>query len=138
MSLPSLSGIVSSISLRIQHSRESLRSLNQKDKDSKSDSGSLKSNASIRSLNKRGSTSSYYPYTVYEQAMSPPILRNAEATRKVSSFVFSTQIIAQLMYLVISCLRSFISYPVENARSPGWPGPVERSKSPLCLSSGRI
>src|SRR5882672_12456164 len=101
MSPQTLSGIVSSINLRIQHSRESLRSLAQKDKDNNSDAGSVKSNGSIRSLgssinipasisshnrrrstyNKRGSTSSYHPYTVYEQAMNPPILRDAEATK---------------------------------------------------------
>jgi hypothetical protein len=133
----SISGLVNNISLRIQRSRESLRSTyTQKDSNTNKDddSGSIKSTRSTSSIisfltgnklkhqnpqseppaaqthpaaivrpshtrrrtlsvfKKSAASGSYYhPYTVYETNMSPPVLRDVEATRKLLEVIQDTQ-----------------------------------------------
>jgi hypothetical protein len=133
----SITGLVNNINLRIQRSRESLRSTyTQKDNDTNkdNDTGSIKSNRSTSSIisfltgNKlkqqkpqsepaaaqphsasaahpshtrrrtlsifKKSTASgsyYHPYTVYETNMSPSVLRDVEATRKLLEIIQDTQ-----------------------------------------------
>ena len=132
----SISDLVNNISVRIQRSRESLRSTYaQKDNDTNkdNDTGSIKSTRSTSSIislltgnkfkqqkaqpepaatqihptsvarpshthrrslsvfNKSAASGSYYhPYTVYESNMSPPVLRDVEATRKLLEAIQDT------------------------------------------------
>src|ERR1700729_1674197 len=123
----SITDLVNNINVRIQRSRESLRSTYaQKDNDTNkdNDSGSIKSNRSTSSIisfltgnklkhqksqsepaatqltssplpshtrrrtlsvfKKSAASASYYhPYTTYESNMSPSVLGNVEATRKL-------------------------------------------------------
>ena len=131
-----ISGLVNSINVRIQRSRESLRSTYaQKDNDTNkdNDSGSIKSTRSTSSIisflsgnklkhqksqsepaatqthpatvarpshthrrtpsvpKKTAASGSYYhPYTVYETNMSPPVLGNVEATRRLLEVIQDT------------------------------------------------
>ena len=132
----SLSSLVNNINVRIQRSRESLRSTYvQKDSNTNkdSDSGSIKSTRSTSSIislltgnkikhqksqsepaatqphpasvprpshtrrrtpsvfKKSAASGSYYhPYTVYESNMSPSVLRDVEATRKLLEIIQDT------------------------------------------------
>lgn len=133
----SITGLINNINLRIQRSRESLKSShaqkeNNTDKDN--DSGSIKSTRSTSSIisfltgnkpkhqksqsepaaththttsashpfnthhrplslfKKSAASGSYYhPYTVYQTNMSPAVLQDAEATRKLLEIVQGTQ-----------------------------------------------
>lgn len=133
----SITGLVNNISLRIQRSRESLKSShtqkeNNTNKDN--DSGSIKSTRSTSSIisfltgnklkhqksqsepaathtrttpvshpsnthhrplslfKKSAASGSYYhPYTVYQTNMSPAVLQDAEATRKLLEIIQGTQ-----------------------------------------------
>ena len=131
----SITGLVNNINVRIQRSRESLRSTYaQKDNDTNkdNDSGSIKSNRSTSSIisfltgnklknqkpqsepavaqptsdprpshtrrrtlsvfKKSAASGSYYhPYTVYESNMTPSVLGNVEATRKLLEVIQDTQ-----------------------------------------------
>ena len=132
----SITGLVNNISVRIQRSRESLKSTYaQKDNNTNKDddSGSIKSTRSTSSIisfltgskpkhqksqsepavaqphpvsvarpphthhrplsvfKKSAASGSYYhPYTVYETNMSPPVLRDVEATRKLLEAIQDT------------------------------------------------
>jgi len=132
----SITGLVNNINLRIQRSRESLRSTYaQKDNNTNqdNDSSSIKSNRSTSSIislltgnklkqqkpqsepaavqphpasaarpshprrrtlsvfKKSAASGSYYhPYTVYETNMSPSVLRDVEATRKLLEIIQDT------------------------------------------------
>ncbi|KAF9777450.1 hypothetical protein BJ322DRAFT_1206601 [Thelephora terrestris] len=122
----SITGLVNNISVRIQRSRESLKSTYaQKDNNTNKDddSGSIKSTRSTSSIisfltgNKpkhqkvqsepaaaqsrpasfarpshtyHPSGSYYHPYTVYETYMSPPVLHDVEATRKLLEAIQDT------------------------------------------------
>jgi len=132
----SFSGLANNINVRIQRSRESLRSTYvQKDNNANkdSDSGSIKSTRSTSSIislltggklkhqksqsepaatqthpasiprpshtrrrtlsvfKKSAASGSYYhPYTVYETNMSPPVLGDVEATRKLLEIIHDT------------------------------------------------
>jgi hypothetical protein len=133
----SIAGLVNNISVRIQRSRESLKSTHtQKDNNTNkdNDSGSIKSTRSTSSIisfltgnklkhqksqsepataqphpasaprpshtrrrslsvfKKSAASGSYYhPYTVYETNMSPSVLRDVEATRKLLEIIQDTQ-----------------------------------------------
>ena len=132
----SISGLVNNINVRIQRSRESLRSTYaQKDNNTNkdNDSGSIKSTRSTSSIisfltgnkvkhqksqsepaatqphpastarpshtrrrtlsvfKKSAASGSYYhPYTVYETNMSPPVLRDVEATTRLLEIIQGT------------------------------------------------
>jgi hypothetical protein len=132
----SITGLVNNINVRIQRSRESLRSTHaQKDNNTNkdNDSGSIKSTRSTSSIisfltgnklkhqkspsepaaaqpnpalsprpshtrrrslsvfKKSAASGSYYhPYTVYETNMSPSVLRDVEATKKLLGIIQDT------------------------------------------------